>query len=234
MANYINLTLDTAAPSGVSVIINSGEAKTSSTAVTLAISCSDIDTTDYQMKIWGISGAETEDSASWETFSDSKSVTLPTGDGVKNVYVKVRDDVWNESAAASDTISLYTSVPTVSVKYISGAKFSLVSGKDSVYGEFSYDEDISAVKLMLVQDANASHDNASNISIPTANGSCMTDVNTSSPYSCDTLEYEIDVESAYPMEFTINAADINAVSPGDGVKIVKAFVRSAASGNWSV
>ena len=87
---------------------------------------------------------------------------------------------------------------------------------------------------MLVQDANASHDNASNISIPTANGSCMTDVNTSSPYSCDTLEYEIDVESAYPMEFTINAADINAVSPGDGVKIVKAFVRSAASGNWSV
>ena len=234
MANYINLTLDTAAPGGVSVLINSGEAKTSSTAVTLAISCSDSDTTDYQMKIWGISGAEMEDSASWESFSASKSVTLPTGDGVKTVYVKVRDDVWNESAAASDTISLYTSVPTVSVNYISGAKFSLVSGKDSVYGEFSYDEDISAVKLMLVQDANASHDNASNISIPTANGSCMTDVNTSSPYSCDTLEYEIDVESAYPMEFTINAADINAVSPGDGVKIVKAFVRSAASGNWSV
>lgn len=92
MANYFNLTLDTTAPSGVSLSINSGAEYTTSASVSLAIACSDTDKTGYQMKIWGIAGKATENDATWETFASSKTVDLPTGDGLKTVYVKIRDD----------------------------------------------------------------------------------------------------------------------------------------------
>ena len=52
MANYFNLVLDTTAPSGVALTINSGAEYTTSTAVTLNISSSDDITTAYQMKIF--------------------------------------------------------------------------------------------------------------------------------------------------------------------------------------
>ena len=115
MASYFNLILDTLAPSGVSVSINSGAQYTTNTSVQLSIRCSDSDTTGYQMKIWGINGVATESAASWETYATSKTVTLPSGDGLKTVYIKVRDDVYNESTSASDSITLNTSVPTVTI-----------------------------------------------------------------------------------------------------------------------
>ena len=110
MASYFNLVLDTLAPQGLTVKLNNGSQYTTSKNVTLSISVSDTATSGYQMKVWGIDGASSEDSASWETFAATKSIALPTGDGLKNVYVKVRDDVCNETAAASATITLDTSV----------------------------------------------------------------------------------------------------------------------------
>lgn len=56
MASFFKLVLDTLAPSGVSLSINSGAEYTTSRNVTLAIGTSDSDTTGYQMKIWGIDG----------------------------------------------------------------------------------------------------------------------------------------------------------------------------------
>ena len=97
MASYFRLTLDTTAPSGVGLTINNGAVYTTSAQVTLAISCSDADKTGYQMKIWGIDGAASEATATWETYSATKTVTLTSGDGNKTVYVKIRDDVYNES-----------------------------------------------------------------------------------------------------------------------------------------
>ena len=89
MASYFNLILDTLAPSGITLTINDGAIYTTSTSVQLRIGCSDSDTTGYQMKIWGINGATSESQASWETFTTSKTVTLPSGDGLKKVYIKV-------------------------------------------------------------------------------------------------------------------------------------------------
>ena len=89
MASYFNLILDTLAPSGITLTINDGAIYTTSASVQLKIGCSDASTTGYQMKIWGINGVTNESQASWETFTTSKTVTLPSGDGLKKVYIKV-------------------------------------------------------------------------------------------------------------------------------------------------
>lgn len=115
MASYFNLTLDTLAPQGLTIKLNNGSQYTTSKSVTLSIALTDASTAGYQMKVWGINGAELESDASWETFATSKSITLLNNDGLKTVYVKVRDDVCNETAAASATITLDTSVPAVTI-----------------------------------------------------------------------------------------------------------------------
>ena len=60
MASYFNLTLDTTAPSGLTLQINDGALYATSTAVKLTIGVSDEQTTGYQMKIWGIDGVAEE------------------------------------------------------------------------------------------------------------------------------------------------------------------------------
>ena len=70
------------------------------------------------MKIWGIDDVAEEASASWETFATSKSVNLTSGDGLKTVHIKVRDDVGNESAEVTDDITLNTTVPAVSYTHL--------------------------------------------------------------------------------------------------------------------
>ena len=50
----------------------------------------------------------------------------------------------------------------------------------------------------------------------------------------DSLEAEELVDCVFVVSFDICAKDINSVAPGDGIKIVKVFVRSAETGSWSV
>ena len=128
MASYFNLTLDTTAPSGLTLQINDGALYATSTAVKLTIGVSDEQTTGYQMKIWGIDGVAEEESASWETFATSKSVNLTSGDGLKTVHIKVRDDVGNESAEVTDDITLNTTVPVVTVTGPDKSKISKIAG----------------------------------------------------------------------------------------------------------
>lgn len=51
MASFFNLTLDTLAPAGLSIILNDGAQYATSANVTAKISVSDEVTTGYQMKI---------------------------------------------------------------------------------------------------------------------------------------------------------------------------------------
>lgn len=236
MANYVNLTLDTIGPAGVSVKINGDEEKTTSTAVSLAITCSDADLTGYQMKIWGTATAPEEADAAWESYQEEKNVTLSDSDGIKTIYVKVRDDVWNESVTASDTISLNSKVPAVNFRIVD-SKISLVSGKNTAGGNFGFDENIDAAKIMIVSDINARHDDDTNIRIPVTNGSFMfkDDDSLLTKEKEGYLEFENNIcDKDYLNYYIIRAEDIAAVSPGDGVKILKLFVRSAETGSWSV
>ena len=219
MASYFNLTLDTAAPDGVAVTINDGAIYTTTRNVTLDISTSDSNTDGYQMKIWGTDGVSGESGATWEAFAATKTVSLPAGDGLKTVYIKVRDDVGNESAAASDTITLNTSVPTVTVTGPDRTRLSMVSGFNKSIINFTVNETFSEYKVCVVPASNSTQD-AGEV-IPTTGGS----INTSGSAGSYPASTNIQV--------TIYAEDLESASSGDGAKIVKVFVRNQA-GTWSV
>ena len=219
MASYFNLTLDTTAPSGLTLQINDGALYATSTAVTLKIAVSDGQTTGYQMKIWGISGVDDEGSASWENYTTSKSVNLTSGDGLKTVYIKVRDDVGNESTQVSDTITLNTTVPVVTITGPDKSKISKIAGFNTSIINFPSDVEFEEYKVCVVPQNNSTQD--AGTVIGTTNGS----INTSGS--------DGDYPASENIQVTINGADLEAASSGDGVKIVKVFVKNAA-GTWSV
>lgn len=219
MASYFNLTLDTTAPGGVTLSINDGALYATSKAVTLTIATTDGETTGYQMKVWGIEGVDSEVSASWENFSTSKSVNLTSGDGLKTVYIKVRDDVGNESTQVSDTITLNTTVPVVTITGPDKSKISKVTGFNTSIINFTSDVAFEEYKVCVVPQNNSTQD--AGTVIGTTNGS----LNTSGS--------DGDYPASENIQVTINGADLEVASSGDGVKIVKVFVRNAA-GTWSV
>lgn len=219
MASYFNLTLDTLAPSGLTLAINDGALYATSTAVKLTIAVEDESTTGYQMKIWGIDRVADESSASWENFAPSKSVNLTSGDGLKTVYIKVRDDVGNESAQVSDTITLNTAVPVVTITGPDKSKISKVSGFNTAIINFTADVEFEEYKVCVVPQSTSTQD--AGTLIPTDGGS----INTSGSSG----EYP----ASKNIQVTITGTDLEAAASGDGVKIVKVFVKTAA-GIWSV
>lgn len=219
MVSYFNLTLDTTAPSGLTLSINDGALYATSTAVKLTIGLSDEVTTGYQMKIWGIDGVDEEASASWETFAKTKSVNLTSGDGLKTVHIKVRDDVGNETEEVSDDITLNTAVPVVTITGPDKTKISKVEGFNKSKITFTCDVDFAEYKVCVVPQTSSTQD--AGTVIPTTAGS----INTSGS--------DGSYPKTTPIEVTITGTDLETASSGDSVKIVKVFVKTAA-GIWSV
>lgn len=219
MASFFTLTLDTTAPSGLAILLNNGAAYTTSTAVELAVSLDDAVTTGYQMKIWGgVSGAATEEDASWITYAAEHNIVLTGGDGLKTVYVKVRDDVGNEAAAESAAITLDTAVPTVTISGPDRSKVSKVSGYDTSIISFMSNTDFVEYLVKIVPSPSSLHD--AGTLIPVTNGSQNT--SGTGTFAADTA-----------IQVTIKGADLELASSGDGAKTVKVFVKTAA-GTWSV
>lgn len=254
MAGYFNITLDTTGPSGVSVKINGDAVRTTSTAVTLDISCADSDTTGYQMKIWGdIDGALTESEAPWETFATTKNITLlETDNDVLTVYVRLRDDLWNTSDAASDTILLYMETPAVTI--VSGptpARITTFLGHNDLTGldkvavltksissvTFTADKDISDIKVMVVESINALHGDASNVLIPTGGNSKIAmgtaDDETVLNEEGGLTASGLDIAAGTEIAVGILGDDLKSASSADGVKLIKIFVREKDA-NWSI
>lgn len=220
MASFFNLILDTTAPQSIVLKINNGAQYTTSREVTLSITSSDENKNAYQMKIWGIESIDSEGSANWETYNQSKTVNLTSGDGIKTIYVKLRDDVYNESAAVSSSITLNTGTPTVTITGPDVARISKKTGKNLSSFSFISNVDIIAWKVMVVESSDALNDTGTNIQIPITNGSInmtgSTKTNAGDSISC-----------------TINGTDLETASSGDGTKIIKVFVQNVA-GTWSV
>jgi hypothetical protein len=219
MASYFNLTLDTTAPTGLTLSINDDALYTTSTTVTLKINVGDEATSGYQMKIWGIADAADEGSASWETFATTKSVALTSEDGLKTVHIKVRDDVGNESAEVTDTITLDTTVPIVTVTGPDKSKISKVSGFNQSVINFTTDVEFAEYKVCVVPQTNSTQE--AGTVIPMDNG------------SSNTSGSEGNYPASQNIKVTITGADLEAASTGDGLKIIKVFVKTAA-GLWSV
>lgn len=219
MASYFNLTLDTLAPEGLTITLNDGAEYTTSATVTLKLTLTDEEATGYQMKIWGVDGVDDEGSASWETYAAQKSITLASGDGLKTVHVKVRDDVGNESAESSDTITLDTAIPAVTVTGPDKSKISKVATYNQCRFSFMADVDFAEYKVCVVPQ-NTSTQDAGQV-IPTTAG------------STNTSGSEGNYKASNAIQVVITGTDLETASGGDGVKIIKVFVRTAA-GSWSV
>lgn len=224
MANYFNLTLDTTAPAGVTLDIGTGTV--TSQDRTAVISTSDSPTTGYQIKLWGAVDTSfdaniqtTEGASSWIAYTTSKAIKLSSGDGSKTVNLKVRDDVGNESATVSDTVTLNTQVPTINITVgPDRTKVSKVPGFEDAAFTFTTDVALSAWKVKVVP-ATSSLENAGT-QIPTTNGS----VNMSGGA----------VAAAGTVNAVVDGRDLEVASAGDGTKIVKVFGQSADNGLWSV
>lgn len=219
MASFFKLFLDTTAPAGVTLSLNDDARYTTSASITAKIGCEDAETTGYQMKIWGgVGGAATEADAAWVTFAATKEITLTTGDGKKTVNLKVRDDVGNESATVTKEIILDTAVPVVTITDPDKSKISKVETFNVAAISFTCDVDFVEYKVKVVPTTASLQD--AGVVIGTTNGSTN---------MSGTGEYP----DAQAVDCTINAADLEAASAGDGEKIIKVFVRNAA-GTWSV
>ena len=213
MASYFNLTLDTLAPSITLFQINSGASVTTSQNVTLTITSADA----AAMKIWGIDGIATESAASWETFAGTKAVTLTAGDGSKTVHIKVRDSVYNESAASSATITLSTALPTIE---ITGPDVSVISeneGKNVSTFSFQSNMALKAWKVKLVPANNSAHDAGTQIG--TTHGS--------------TNMTGTALAAATAKECKINGSDFSAAAGQDGTYIIKVFGQASENDLWS-
>ncbi len=227
MATNFTLTLDTTAPGSPQIIIDSGAAYAATQTVSAGITTADGSTVGYQMKIWGnvdpandASVQATEGASAWITFAATKSVKLSSGDGVKTLNLKIRDDVWNESGAVTDTITLDTSSPVPNVTVAaSPTKISKVSSKDTSTFTWVSDEAFVDYKIKVVSNASDAH--TAGTTIATTNGSTnMSATGGSFP-------------AATGIVSTIKGQDLETASAGDGTKIIKVFVKDAG-GSWSV
>ena len=129
----------------------------------------------------------------------------------------------NETAVVSDSITLDTAIPTITVTGPDKAKISKVVGFDTSIVNFISDVEFVEYKVCVVPSTTSTHD--AGVVIPTDNGS----INTSGAKGSDEEKFPADTN----IQVTINGADLETASSGDGVKIVKIFVRNIA-GSWSV
>ena len=218
MASYFNLTLDTLAPQGLTIKLNNGSQYTTNKTVQLAVNVTYESAEGYQMKVWGINGVAKESDAVWETLANIKNVTLSTGDGLKTVYVKVRDDVYNETVAASATITLDTSVPAVTIIGPDVSRISKTSPKDVATFSFTSDVAFTEYKIKVVPSKSSLHD--AGTLIGTTNGS--TNMSATGTFKASTA-----------ISCKIYGKDLEIASSGDGEKIIKVFVKNTV-GTWSV
>ncbi|MBI2167755.1 MAG: pre-peptidase C-terminal domain-containing protein [Candidatus Omnitrophica bacterium] len=113
------ITLDTTAPTG-SVVINDDDEFTTSQDVTLTLTSDDVTAGVDQVRFSTDGGTTWTD---WEDPADTKDLTLPAGDGQKEVQYEVKDKAGN-TEIFSDTIILDLDAPTGTILINDGDEFS--------------------------------------------------------------------------------------------------------------
>lgn len=230
-ASSFNVVLDTTAPGGTAATINGGAAVTTDDDVTFRLTTTDTPKTGYQIKIWGsvdpafnasiqaTEGASAWITPTWTSDNADTAVRLSTGEGTKTLNGKIRDDVWNETSTLTDTISVDTTLPVVTIQTgPDTTKVSKISGKRTVTFSWDADVDIDMYEVAVV--ANSGSAQGSGTVIATTNGSTNVSASGAITAGVDTTT-------------TIDGRDLEVASTGDGTKVIKVFVRETASGSWS-
>lgn len=188
---------------------------------------------------YGSQGAQgvTEAAATWtkleldagKAYMTITDMYATSGDGTKNIYLKVKDNAGNVSTAAVQSFVYDTTAPTVEV---SGVDYNRISKmhtartdnsakfNDETNFVFTPDSVIQAYKVVAYADeAAANAGSSADAAIGIANGS----VNMSAT----------GLNSNSEVAAMIRGADLEAASMGDGIKIVVVYVQDLA-GTWSV
>jgi hypothetical protein len=116
--------LDTTPPVG-QLFMNGGAAVTAVPAVKLFNTFTETGSGVSQYRVADSSGGLA--TATWHAFVNPADYTLPAGDGLKTVWIQLKDAAGNLSAAISDTITLDSTAPSGSVA-INGGAASTYSG----------------------------------------------------------------------------------------------------------
>jgi hypothetical protein len=254
MANYFTLILDLTGPSNPSISLESGSQYATSELITASISTSDSVTTNYQMKIWGdldlawaqangiTKGTATtttqETDALPITYSTSKQLQLSATGGSKNIYIRIFDDVLNQSSQASASIILDTALPTVSITGPDKNKISKQSGKNVASFTFQVSEEFVEYKVKVVSASGAGESTGTIIPITTDTQLVAVDEQSSISTKAGATEMrDVKADSTTfpantPITVKINGYDLDLASPGDGEKIIKVFVKDTSS-QWS-
>jgi large repetitive protein len=101
------ILLDTQAPTGGSITINSGANCTSTTSVTLTLACNDGQGTGCSWMQFSNDGTIYSE---LEAYTTTKAWALPSTNGTKTVYAKFKDGAGNWLGPLSDTIVLNSPV----------------------------------------------------------------------------------------------------------------------------
>jgi hypothetical protein len=106
IANPVSDTiiLDNTEPHSLSVQINYGASETNKTKVTLSLSALD-DLSGVEQMSFSIDGINW---TAWEPFNNENNITLPSADGSKAIYFRVKDKAGNIAEPVVDTILLNT------------------------------------------------------------------------------------------------------------------------------
>ncbi len=107
--------IDPDAPVKITFLINNGDNYTNDRNVVLTIEAEDEQNVVTEMIICNY---EDFSGCDWEEYTTVKNWELTSGDGVKDVYIKFKDAVENESLPSSDSIILDTEL-TFSFDYVS-------------------------------------------------------------------------------------------------------------------
>jgi hypothetical protein len=215
----------TTGPANGAISIDSGATYAVTQAVTLGLTTDDVDTTGYEMLIWGAvdvtenANIQTlEANSTWIAFSATQAIKLSTGDGSKTIYAKLRDADDYATAQLSDSITLDTASPAVTITGPDVSKVSEQATKDTATFSFEVDTAFVEYKVKVVATSGAAHD--SGTLIPTTAGST---------HMSDTGSFP----ATTAIECTIKGTDLKTASAADGSKVVKVFAKDAA-GNWSI
>jgi hypothetical protein len=231
---YFTLRLDTVGPASPTIDI--GGTYTANRLITANIGTGDATTTGYGMKFWGDIDPEwakangilpagssatsvSEVEALWLSYATSRQLQLSTGDGLKNVFMQLRDSVHNQSSQVSDSITLDATLPTVTI--VNGKadvdELAVTTDRNTANFSFYSSEDFVEFRVCYVASGGATQDQG--IAIGTAGGSLNTAG--TGTYTANT-NYNV----------TLKGADIQTANSGDGNKGIKVFVRDS-SGQWS-
>ncbi|WP_415061165.1 hypothetical protein [Bdellovibrio sp.] len=110
-----SITLDQTAPSGGSLTINGGAAKTNNLLVTLDVVCPTDNNPPIEMAFGEMVGP-----TNWTSCAATTPFTLSGGDGTKVVHIRFKDKFGNISADATANIQLDQSGPVSTLSYTNG------------------------------------------------------------------------------------------------------------------